>query len=224
MNGVLWWYCNIIFFLFTVQNCGLKKSAGCANGGSWVPEIQLLCRDHFLPTDFMAPKRIHLNRLAVPLGLDSASHSIPQSSPPLLPTLSNPQPSAVSPQNSNISVLPPLPLILELTPEENSLQVLPPLGTYSKFPSSSTHIETLPPVHIDGLSAFSPISVLNPTQAAGNIFSVEDTSLSLSLDSSTASDGGFGCFSDQNSSLKPTARHSLLKELNLAMSDLTPRK
>jgi hypothetical protein len=50
---------------------------------------------------------------------------------------------------------------------------------------------------------------------------VEDTSVSLSLDSC---DGEFGCFSDQNSSSKPTARRSLLKELNLAMSDLTPRK
>jgi hypothetical protein len=53
---------------------------------------------------------------------------------------------------------------------------------------------------------------------------VEDTSLSLSLDSSTTSDGEFGCFSDQNSSSKPTARRSLLRELNLALSDLTPRK
>ena len=60
--------------------------------------------------------------------------------------------------------------------------------------------------------------------AAANIFSVEDTSLSLSLDSSTASDGEFRCFSDQNSSSKPTARRSLLRELNLAMSDLTPRQ
>jgi len=53
---------------------------------------------------------------------------------------------------------------------------------------------------------------------------VEDTSLSLSLDSSTASYGEFVCFSDQNSSSKPTTRYSVLKELNLAMSSLTPRK
>jgi hypothetical protein len=53
---------------------------------------------------------------------------------------------------------------------------------------------------------------------------VEDTSLSISLDSSTASDKEFGCFSDQNSSSKPRTRRSLLKELHLAMSDLTPRK
>jgi hypothetical protein len=50
---------------------------------------------------------------------------------------------------------------------------------------------------------------------------VEDTSFSFSLD---ASDGEFRCFSDQNSSSKPRARHSLLKELNLVASDLTPRK
>jgi hypothetical protein len=50
---------------------------------------------------------------------------------------------------------------------------------------------------------------------------VEDTSFSLSLD---ASEGEFSCFSDQNSSSKPRARHSVLEELNLAMSDLTTRK
>ena len=61
---------------------------------------KVLCRDHFLPTDFVTRGGIHPNLSAVTLGLDSASHSNPQSSPPLLPTLSNPQPSAVSPQNS----------------------------------------------------------------------------------------------------------------------------
>jgi len=172
----------------------------------------------------MTPEEICLNRMADTLGLDSASHSIPQPSPPLLPTLSNPQPSAVSPQNSNLPVLPPLPLTSELTPEENSLRVLPPLRTYSKLPLSSTRIETPLPIHTDGPSTSSPISVPNPKQAAANVFSVEDTFLSLSLDSSTASDREFGCFGDQNSSSKPRPRHSLLKELNLAMSDLTPRK
>ena len=185
---------------------------------------KFLCRDHFLPTDFVTPEGIRLNRMAVPRGLASASHSIPQSSPPLLPTLSNPQPSAVSPKNSNLPVLPPLPLTSELPPEEYNLQVLPPLRTYSKLPLSSTRIETPLPIHTDGPSTSSPISVPNPKQAAANIFSVEDTSLSLSLDSSTASDGEFGCFSDQNSSSKPRTRRSLLKELNLAKSDLTPRK
>jgi hypothetical protein len=50
---------------------------------------------------------------------------------------------------------------------------------------------------------------------------VKDTSFSFSLD---ASDGEFRGFTDQNSSSKPRARQSLLKKLNLAVSDLTPRK
>ena len=83
---------------------------------------------------------ICLNRLAVPCGFDSASHSIPQSTPPLLPTISNPQPSEVSPQNSKLPVLSPLPLPSELTPEENSLHFLPPLRTCCKLPLSSTPI------------------------------------------------------------------------------------
>jgi len=186
-----------------------KVGRVCTTQEAHTLHYKFLYRDHFLPTDFTTPEGICLNRTAVPLGLDSASHSIPQSSPPMLPTLSNPQPSAVSPQNSNLPVLPPLPLTYELTPEENSLQVLPPLRTYSKLPSCSTCIENPLPIHMDGPSTSSPISVPNPTQAAANIFSVKDTSLSLSLDSSTASDGEFGCLSDQNSSSKPRARRSL---------------
>jgi hypothetical protein len=108
-----------------------------------------------------------------------------------------------------------------MTPEENSLQVLPPLRAYSRLPFSSTHIASPLPIHTDGHSTSFQISVPNPTQAAANIFSVEDASFSFSLD---ASDGEFMCFSDQNSSLKPRARHSLLQELNLATSDLTPRE
>jgi hypothetical protein len=54
------------------------------------------------------------------------------------------------------------------------------------------------------------------------MFAVEDTSFSLSLD---ASDGELGCINRQNSSSKPRAKHSLLKEFNLGKtSDLTPRK
>jgi hypothetical protein len=41
------------------------------------------------------------------------------------------------------------------------------------------------------------------------MFTVEDTFFSLSL---KASDGECGCISRQNSSSKPRARHSLLKE------------
>ena len=72
-----------------MQKCGPRNSAECAQwGGAALLHCQFLCRDHFLPTDFMTPEGIHLNRLAVPLGLDSASHSILQSSPPLSPTRS----------------------------------------------------------------------------------------------------------------------------------------
>jgi len=188
---------------------GEKVSRLCTMEEAGSLKNKFLCQDLFLLTDFMTPEGVRLNRLAVPCDLDLASHSIPQSSPPLLPTLSNPQPSAVSPQYSNLPGLPPLPLTSELTPEENSLQVFPSLRTYSKLPSLSTHVETPLPIHIDSSSTSSPIS----TQTVSNIFSVEDTSLLLSLDSSTASDGEFGFFSDQNSSSKPTARPSLLKEL-----------
>ena len=65
-----------------------KVGRVCTMGGAALLDYQFLCRDHFLPTDFMTPEGIHLNRLAVPLGLDSASHSILQSSPPLSPTRS----------------------------------------------------------------------------------------------------------------------------------------
>jgi hypothetical protein len=132
--------------------------------------------------------------LAVPCGSDLASHAIPQPSPPMLPTLPNPQPSAVSPQNSNFPVMPYLPLPSEKTPEPNALQVPTPLKTYGRLPRSSTRVAS--PLHfpLDGPSTSSPISVRNPTQAAANIFSVEDTSCSFSLD---ASDGVFMSFSDQ---------------------------
>ena len=168
MKGVLCWDCNISFFIYSAKEWAQNVGRLCMMEEAGSLHHKFLCRDHFLPTDFMTPEGIRLNRMAVLLGLDLASHSIPQSSPPLLPTLSNPQPSAVSPQNSNLPVRPPLPLTSELTPEENSLQVLLPLTTYSKLPLSSTRIETPLPIHIDGPSTSSPISVPNPKQAAAS--------------------------------------------------------
>jgi hypothetical protein len=93
---------------------------------------KFLCRDQFLETDFMTREGISLKRLEVPRGLGPASRAIPHTSPPLLPTLSNPQPLEVSPQNCNISIMPSLPLPSEMIAEEYSLQFLPPLRTYSK--------------------------------------------------------------------------------------------
>jgi hypothetical protein len=92
---------------------------------------KFLYRDHFLPTDFTTLEGIHLNRVAVPCVLDSASHSNPQ---PLLslPSLFDPMYSQVSPQKNN-QVMLPQPLPSELTPEKYNLHVLPPLKTYSKL-------------------------------------------------------------------------------------------
>ena len=167
------------------------------NGGSW-----FLKKQSSLPRSLLADRlrdtwRDTPESSTVPLGLDSALHSNPLSSPPLLPTLSNPQSSALSPQNNNLPVLPPLPLNSELSLEENNIQLMPPKRTYSRLPSSSTHVVTHLPIHIDGPSTSSSISVQNLTQAAANLFSVEETSLSLSLYSSTASDEEFSCFRDK---------------------------
>ena len=125
-----------------------------------------------------------------------------------------PKPSEISPENSNLPVLPPPPLPSELTPEENSLHGLPSLRTYSKLPRSSTHIETPLPIHIESPATSSEFSVWKPKPPAANIFFSGRYLFSLSLD---ASDEEFRSFNDQNSALKPRARHSLWKELNLAM-------
>jgi hypothetical protein len=113
MNVALCWDCNIIIYKFisTAKLWAEKVGRLCTTEDAQVLHQIFLCRDHFFPTDFVTPEGIRLNRLAVPCGLYSASHSIPQSCPPLLPTLSNPQPLAASPRN-NLPVLPP---------EENSL-------------------------------------------------------------------------------------------------------
>jgi len=125
---------------------------------------------------------------------------LPPSFSALISTNSSQHSWVVSPQNSNLPVLSPLPLTLELTPEEYSAHVPQPLRMYFKLPSSSNCIETPLFIHIDGPSTFSPISVWNPKQAGSIIsfFFVENISFSLSLDASTASDGEFGCFSYQN--------------------------
>ena len=59
---------------------GRESRQSVYNGGAALLQTKFLCRDNFLPKDFMTPEGIRLNRLAVPLGLDSASHSILQSS------------------------------------------------------------------------------------------------------------------------------------------------
>jgi hypothetical protein len=74
------------------------------------------------------------------------------------------------------------------------------------LPLSSTHFETALPFHTDSPSISSQFSVPTSKPAAANIFSVEDTSFSLSL---AASNEECRCFNDQTSASKPTARYSL---------------
>jgi len=133
---------------------------------------------------------IRLMCWAVRCGLNSVSHSIPQASLP-----------------SNRPVFPSLPLPSELTPKKNSLRVLPPSRTCSKFSLLLTRIDIPLPTHIDSPSTSSQISVPKLTITAANIFSKEDTSFFSSVD---ASDGEYRCIHDQNSSLKPRARHCVL--------------
>jgi hypothetical protein len=60
------------------------------------------------------------------------------------------------------------------------------------------------------------------TPAAANMFAIEDTSCSLTLN---ASDGEFRCINHPDPSSKPRDRHPVLWELNLAtVFELTPRK
>lgn len=160
---------------------------------------KFLCQDHFLSTDFMTPEGIHLISLAVPCCLDLASHSNPQASPP-----------------SNLHVLPLLPLPSELT--ITSCHAREPVANFRCCQPLLRHL-FVPTQKVSPL----PLKSLYPNlhQQQPNIFSMEDTSFFLSV---VASDWEYRCLNDQNSSLKPIARHSLLKEINLAMSYLTPRK
>jgi hypothetical protein len=80
MNVALCWDCNIIIYLFIYSAKLWAEKVGrlCTTEEARFLHYKFLCRDHFLPTDFVTPEGIHLNRLAVPCGLDSASRSIPQ--------------------------------------------------------------------------------------------------------------------------------------------------
>jgi hypothetical protein len=93
-----------------------------------------LCSKHFVENYFSGSEMVCLNRLAVPHGLDSASHSTPKPTEPF----SNSLPSFLS--------------------REHSFRVQPPTRTYSKaFVSSFT--ET--PLHIHEDSPFIPVKYLH---------------------------------------------------------------
>jgi hypothetical protein len=68
------------------------------------------------------------------------------------------------------------------------------------------------------------MSAVQPSPTAADTFAVKETSFPISSMKINASEVELGRVRRQSSS-KPTARHSLLKELNLAsLSELTPRK
>ena len=84
INGALCWDCNIIIYLFIygAKLWAEKVNRLCTMEEAGFLRYKFLCQDHVLPIDFTTPEGICLKRLAVPCGLDLASHSIPQSSPP----------------------------------------------------------------------------------------------------------------------------------------------
>jgi len=143
-----------------------------------------------------------LNRRAVPCSSDSAS----QDPTPQLPD------SALTDLNS----LPSL-----LSPQKN-LHVQAPSRTNGKLPVFSCSIQTSLSVLEDSPCTSSQICAVKSTPPAASMFAVEDFSYPVTL---YASDGEFRRINRPNPSLKPRARHSLLRELNLAtVTQFTPRE
>jgi hypothetical protein len=116
--------------------------------------------------------------------------------------------------------LDPLPSVI--TPKI-IFNVLHSTRNYSKILAHSPVTPT--PIHADSPSTSFQMSAVQPSLTAANSFAVKETSFPLSSVNINASDGELWHITFQSSSSKPRARHSLLKELNLAsLSELTPRK
>ena len=135
-----------------------------------------------------------------------SSHSTSQD-----PTLQLPD-SALTDLNS----LPSL-----LSPQKN-FHVQAPSRTYGKLPVSSCSIQTPLSILEDSPCTSSQICAVKSTPPAASMFAVEDIFCPVTL---YACDGEFRRINRPNPSTKPRARHSLLRELNLAMmSQFTPRE
>jgi hypothetical protein len=197
--------CNVLsFFLSRAKVWAENVGQPCSIDSAKMLYKYFLCSKHFAESDFCTSERVRLNKVAVPHGSDSFSHSIPQ-------------PSESSYYNPSLNSLP-----TNLTPEDN-LHVLPPTRTYGKASVSST--KTPMPVHADSPSTSHQIPGFQTRSPAGRTLAVKETSCSLSPVNPNACDGELRCISHQSSSSKPRARHSLLKEINLAtVAELTPRK
>jgi hypothetical protein len=192
---------NQLFFS-SAQLWAEKIGRPCNIDDARTLHVKYVSKNHFLQTDFTTPEGTCLNRMAVPCSSDSAA----QDPTPQVPD---------SPSLMDLNSLPSV-----LSPQKN-LHVQPPKRTYSKLPMSSS-IPTPLPFYVDSPSTSSQISAVNSTPTAANTFAVEGTSCPLTLN---ASEGEFRHINGQNSSSKPRARHSLLKDLNLAtVSQLTPRE
>ena len=83
---------------------------------------------------------------------------------------SDPLHSEVSPQNSHLPVLLPLPLPSELTLEENSIHVLLPLRTYSKFPVLNLYCDTSSYPHRQSLYFLSNLCTETYTSSSPHIY------------------------------------------------------
>ena len=181
-----------LIYYFTVLNCGPNRS---------VSPAVLRLPEHFmrsvyakitlLEIDFTRPERKRLNRGAVPCSSDSAS----QYPTPQLPG------SALTDLNS----------LLSLLSAQKNLHVQAPSRTYGKLPVSSSSIQTPLSILEDSPCTSSKICAVKSTPAA-SMFAVEDNSCPLALKASAE----FRCINHPNRSSKPRARHSLLRELNLA--------
>jgi hypothetical protein len=189
-----------MFYCYSAILWAEKVGIKCSFDSARILFKKYLCSYHFLESDFTTTEKIHLNKVAVPCGSDLAGHSIPQ---PSFPSL----------------YIPPLDSFPSVLTHEGDLHVLRPTKTYSKASVTSS------PIHTESPSTSSQIPALQVSPTAANTFAVEETSFTPSSIKVNACDGELRHINCPSSSSKPTARHSLLKELNLAsFSELTPRK
>jgi ABC-type uncharacterized transport system permease subunit len=181
-----------------------KVAVSCTIDSARMLHKKYLCSRHFLESDFTTAERVQLNRVAVPCGSDSASQSLPQCPVSSLYTPSlNPLPSVIT--------------------HKVDISVLLPTRSYSKTLMLST--VTPFPIRADSLFTSLQMSAVQSSPTAASTIAVNEPSFPLSSVNANASDAELGHTSRHSSSSKPTTRHFLIKELNLAsLPELTPRK
>jgi hypothetical protein len=68
-----------MFYFYRAVVWARKVEIPCSTDSARMLRNKYLCNRHFSESDITTAERVHLNRVAVPCGLDSASHSPPQS-------------------------------------------------------------------------------------------------------------------------------------------------